>query len=149
MLANPAKFQFLIVGDRSQSNINILVDGITIQNSKTVKLLGVTIDSQLNFLPQAELMSQTVNRRTNALNRIRDGLNTEKANRLGNSFILSIFNYCPLIWMFCSKTANNLINRSHKRALRVILNDPLIDHLPDIAAILKRSKYAFKNFKRV
>ena len=95
MLANPAKFQFLIVGDRSQSNINILVDGITIQNSKTVKLLGVTIDSQLNFLPQAELMSQTVNRRTNALNRIRDGLNTEKANRLGNSFISILITLSP------------------------------------------------------
>ena len=33
---------------------------------------------------------------------------------------MSTFSYCPLIWMFCSKTANSLINKIHKRSLRVI-----------------------------
>ena len=33
---------------------------------------------------------------------------------------MSTFTYCPLIWMYCSKTANNLINKIHKRSLRVI-----------------------------
>ena len=30
---------------------------------------------------------------------------------------MSTFTHCPLIWMFCSKTANNLINKIHKRSL--------------------------------
>ena len=33
---------------------------------------------------------------------------------------MSTFTYGPLIWMFCGKTANNLINKTHKRSLRVI-----------------------------
>ena len=33
---------------------------------------------------------------------------------------MSTFAYCPLIWMFCSKTANNFTNKIHKRSLRVI-----------------------------
>ena len=33
---------------------------------------------------------------------------------------MSNFTYCPLIWICCSKTANNLINKIHKRILRVI-----------------------------
>ena len=33
---------------------------------------------------------------------------------------MSTFTYCPLTWMFCSKTANNLIKKIHKRSLRVI-----------------------------
>ena len=33
---------------------------------------------------------------------------------------MSTFTYCPLIWMYCSKTANNLINKIHKRSLRFI-----------------------------
>ena len=32
---------------------------------------------------------------------------------------MSTFTYCPLIWMYCSKTANNLINKIHKRSLGV------------------------------
>ena len=39
-----------------------------------------------------------------------------------NSYILSAFNYCPIVWMFCSKALNNMINRTHKRALRITYN---------------------------
>ena len=42
---------------------------------------------------------------------------------LYKTFIRSTFNYCPLIWMFYGKTANNRINQLHKRALRVLHND--------------------------
>ena len=37
--------------------------------------------------------------------------------------IKSQFTYCPLVWMFCSRTSNNLINETHERSLRLILND--------------------------
>ena len=42
---------------------------------------------------------------------------------LYNSFILSNFNYCPLIWMFNGKPLNDEINRIHKRAMRALLDD--------------------------
>ena len=32
------------------------------------------------------------------------------------------FNYCTLIWMFCSRTSKNMINKIHERALRLTLN---------------------------
>ena len=31
----------------------------------------------------------------------------------------SQFNYCPLVWMYCSRQSNNLINRVHGRGLRL------------------------------
>ena len=37
--------------------------------------------------------------------------------------ILLNFNYCPLIWLFCNKGANKEINRTHKRALRILYED--------------------------
>ena len=92
LIANPTKFQFLIVGDRSNSVIKMLVDNKTIQNSDTVYLLGITLDSNLNLLPHVTNMCKSVNQRTDALNRIRGNISQEKATRLGNSFILSIFN---------------------------------------------------------
>ena len=33
---------------------------------------------------------------------------------------MSTFTYCPLIWTSCSQTKDNLINKIHKRSLRVI-----------------------------
>ena len=37
--------------------------------------------------------------------------------------ILSNFNYCPLIWLFCNKGANKKIDLAHKRALKILHND--------------------------
>ena len=36
---------------------------------------------------------------------------------------MSIFSYCPLIWLFCRKGANNEIYRTHTRALRGLYGD--------------------------
>ena len=38
-------------------------------------------------------------------------------------FIISQFGYCPLIWMFYSRTLNNKINSIHERTLRITYND--------------------------
>ena len=40
-----------------------------------------------------------------------------------NSFFNSQFNYCPLVWMFHSRSINNKINRLHERVLRILYND--------------------------
>ena len=40
-----------------------------------------------------------------------------------NSFFNSQFNYCPLVWMFHSRSINNKINRLHERVLRIVYND--------------------------
>ena len=40
-----------------------------------------------------------------------------------NAFFKSQFSYCPLSWMFHSRTLNSKTNRLHKRCLRIIYND--------------------------
>ena len=39
------------------------------------------------------------------------------------TFVLSHLNYCPLVWMYCNRKSNNLINSIHERALRIAYND--------------------------
>ena len=39
------------------------------------------------------------------------------------SFIESQFGYCPLVWMFHSRSLNNRINHIHERALRIVYKD--------------------------
>ena len=41
--------------------------------------------------------------------------------------VKSQFNYCPLVWMFCSRQSNNLINKVHERSLRLTYRDETKD----------------------
>ena len=65
-----------------------------------------------------------------------------------NSVIKSYFSYCPLIWMFCSRSLNNLINRIHERALRLILNDN-VSTFQDILEITKEKMIHQNNLKNL
>ena len=57
-----------------------------------------------------------------ALRRIRPFITKNKAKLLVSSYILSPFQYCPLIWMFCGKEGNRLVQQCHFRALKVLTN---------------------------
>ena len=46
-----------------------------------------------------------------------------KRRILMKSFIISQFNYCPLIWMIHNRGLNNKINHIHEKALRIVYND--------------------------
>ena len=39
------------------------------------------------------------------------------------AFIESQFAYCPLVWMFCSRSSDNRINNLHERVPRIVYND--------------------------
>ena len=88
-----------------------------------VKLLGVIIDSKLTFYPHVKEMCKRANQKTRALARIRSCLSQTKTDILFNTFILSQFSYCPLVWMFCDKKSQRLITSTHRRALCIKHND--------------------------
>ena len=71
-----------------------------------------------------------------ALSRISNYLNQSEKSLIFNSMIKSHFNYCPLIWMFCSRTSNNRINRLHERSLRVLY----MDEDNDFSSLLKMNR---------
>ena len=121
MVANPDKFQLIFFGLKEDYDLCIDIRGNVIKMSETVKLLGVTIDSKLNFNGLIKTICQKSKNKVKAFSMIARNLDYQKASLLYNSFILANFNYCPLIYMFCGKTANEEVNRVHKRALRVLL----------------------------
>ena len=85
-----------------------------------MKLLEITIDEKRTFTKRVANICGLANNRLRALARIRRYLPTEQTNYLSEAYIMSAFKYCSLIWMFCNKTSNNLINKIHKRTLRLI-----------------------------
>ena len=113
----------MFLGLKKNQNLVLEINGEAITTSKEVKLLGVTIDSKLNFKSHVKALCVKTNRKVSAFARVARYLDLQKAKLLYQSFVASTFKYCPLIWLFCGKTANENIDRVHKRALRVLLHD--------------------------
>ena len=86
----------------------------------SVKLLGVILDSNLTLNDHVSTLLKKSNHKLHALIRISKYLSEHKLKLIMKTFIESQFNYYPLLWMFCSRTLNNKINKLHERALRVV-----------------------------
>ena len=123
MVANPEKFQVMFLGRPKTANICIEIDDLVLVPKDNVKLLGITIDSELKFTDHVKSLFAKTSRKVTAFSRVAKLLDFMKARLLYNAFILSSLSYFPLIWTFCGKTSNREINRIHKRALRILFND--------------------------
>ena len=59
----------------------------------------------------------------NVLSRLSKFLSQECKLLIYKSFIRSNFNYCPVVWHFCSKTDTEKLEKLQHRALRITFND--------------------------
>ena len=57
------------------------------------------------------------------ISRLANILSKDNRELLLRTFFESQFNYCPPLWVFFGRTANNKINRLHERALRIAYED--------------------------
>ena len=122
MKLNAEKCHLLVPGYKHEHTW-VKLENKMIWEDYSVKLLGVHIDSKLNFENHIQVICAKAGRKLSALRRIVPFLTFNKKRTLLKSFFESQFSYCPLVWMFHSRKANNKINRLHERALRLIYND--------------------------
>ena len=130
MLLNRDKCQFMIIGSSriSRSDVGkVTIAGKTIEECKKSKLLGITFDNKLTMDDHIKCICKQASNKLYALARISHFLNDHKRKILMKSFITSQFNYCPIVWMYCQRKCNNLINKIHERALRIAYNDYVSD----------------------
>ena len=124
MKANPEKFQAIAVGEKTKvEDITFILDNNIIKCEESVKLLGVTIDFQLNFNVQVSNICKKASKQLNVLKRIGKHLCRLGKLNIYHSFILSNFNYCPLTWHFCGEVNTKKIEKIQERALRFIYSD--------------------------
>ena len=102
---NADKCHLLVVNTVKSVTANI--NGENIVGNQSVKLLGVTIDNKLDFNEHVTNICKKASLELHALARISHLMNKNKLRNLMKAFI----EYCPLIWMFHSRSLNNRINR--------------------------------------
>ena len=103
-----------------------------ISNTKFKKLLRVTFDNRLSFNHHISNTYKAAGNKLHALARVSNYM--DKKRILFNSYFLSDFNCCPLIWMNHNKSINNRINSLHEKALRLIY----CDHSSNFQELLQR-----------
>ncbi len=135
MKLNEDKCHFIIAANTNE-HLWVKVGNELIWESAEEKLLGVTIDKNLNFNSHLSILCSKVNQKVSALARVVKLLTFEKKRILLKTFIESQFSYCPLIWMFCSRKLNRKINHIHERALRLVYND----YMSSFEELLKKDK---------
>ena len=94
MKANPGKCHLLL---STKSPDVVSIDGIQIKFSTAETLLGITIDSELNFDNHLSAICNKASRKINALGRIANYMFLEKRCYVMKTFIESQFNYYTLI----------------------------------------------------
>ncbi len=123
LLANADKYQAIFLGPRSNSVSSFNIGSTEIEVEEHVKLLGVYIDNQLNFDKHISELCSKVANQVNVLKRLSPYLDFSSRMTIFQSFILSNFNYCPIIWHSCTVKSANRLERLQGRALRFVYRD--------------------------
>ena len=146
MQANPDKFQALAIGKKTfKEQICFDLNGSKIKCEEHVKLLGVTIDYELNFDKHISEICKKSAGQLNVLKRIGRYLNKLGRLTIYYSFILSNFNYCPVTWHFCSEKNTKKMEKIQERALRFIYNDYVLNY----EELLEKSKMPSLKVRRL
>ena len=103
--------------------VDFKFNGINVKSMDEVKLLGVNIDTKLNFDSHVSYLCKKISRQVNALSRLRHIANEDSKNMLYKTYIMSNFNYCSAIWNYCSTKSIIKLEKLSKRALHIVLND--------------------------
>ena len=119
--ANPDKFHLLLSDPNEE--LSMVFGNCEVKNSISQKLLGVTLDNKMSFDKHVSTLCDKASRKLHALSRVSNFMTLNQRKTIMQTFFLSHFGYCPLVWMFHSRKLNNRINRLHKRALQIVYND--------------------------
>ena len=127
MVLNPGKCNFMCLGSNLSLDEIFIYKNFKLKNTFVDEVLGVIIDREVKFDKHVNHICKKAGNMLNALTRVANILNPFQKNTLAKPFIKGQLNYCPPLWMFCSPSSNNLINKIHEMALSLTSE---INHIP-------------------
>ena len=108
---------------QNTTSMAIKIKDNEIQNSKTEKLLCMTIDDKFNFNNHLQKMLKKLIIKVNVLPKITPYMCILKRKLIMNSFFISQLNCCPLVWKSHSSLMNKRVNWLHEKCIRIVYSD--------------------------
>ena len=115
--ANVSKFQFMLLPIKGKNYMSLTINDVEIQAAHDMKVLEITIDYCLKFDKHIAHLCAKAGRQLNVLQRLKGPLVYSSLLTIYKTFIMSNFNYCPIVWMFSSKKSFTANENIQKRAL--------------------------------
>ena len=120
----------MCIGKNTESDV-FKFENVCLENSEEEVILAIIIDNKLTLDSRIKSICRKAGQKLSGFSRRSPYLEINKKELLFKSMMKSQYSYCPLVWMFCSRNANNLINKIQERSLRLITNDKIsaFEHL--------------------
>jgi len=112
----------LITRNKNES-IKVHIDGKDITNCRELKLLGVTVDSDLTFKSHIREICKKASNKIGVISRLKNLISTKTKLHIYKYAILPNLTYCHTVWHFCTKTDRNKLERIQERALRIVFKE--------------------------
>ncbi len=125
MVCNISKTELMIMN--SEEAAELLVDGIKVQSSRTMKVLGLVFDEKLEWQQQVQNTVTRTNRMLHGLKALRRFVSKDQARVVMTAFYFSVLYYGVEIWLHrgLGFKLKQKIRSAHYRAMRVILGQHL------------------------
>ena len=126
MIIHPEKTESMLVCTRqkrqrlSDNQLNIKYKDSLIKQVSKHKLLGITIDQNLNWQEHISILIKQVSSTVFQLSQIKHFLNEHSRRLFYFSYIQSRLNYCSIIWGNCCPSTIKPLLSLQKRAVRMI-----------------------------
>ena len=106
--------------------LSLIINFEQLQHSAYEKLLGIKIDSNLNWKNQIDQICSKISSKFYLLSKIKKYLNLESRQLFNSDYILPLIDYCSVVWGDCSNEGLNRILKLQKRTAWLILDqDPI------------------------
>ena len=142
MFINKAKTKSMLLCTRQKrmnldSTLKIKIDDDYLENSKSEKVLGVTIDESLCWTEQVDKTCKKIIFNLHTLKEIKKNLPVKERLLFYNCYILPHLNYCCSVWGNCPANQQNRVTKLQKRAAHLILDADLSIPSSDLFKKLK------------
>ena len=98
----------------------VFLDLMFFESTEMLNLLGVTIDSKLNFNHHINNVCKKASQRIGVLVRLKNLILAEAKLQLYKAAILPHLTYCHLTWHFCKASDRRKLERIQERGLRAV-----------------------------
>ena len=135
-------------------NLKLGLGDIAIPLSTSLKLLGVTIDSDFTFTTHVEAMTTKAKLFLYALRKIRHLISVYDAKLIYTSIVRSKLEYCCTLFAFVSKHLSNKIESCQNKAIRIISKAPRIFSVTDgrrllnLHSLVSRRSFFYRQLAR-
>ena len=121
---NIKKTKYMVFTNRNnvERDLNIRVNGVTIEHSDRERFLGVILDTNLAWMSHINLLSSKVSRNAGIIYKLKGIVPASVLKNLYNSFVQSHLNYCSSLWGMGTKSSLTKLFTSQNKAVRAIEN---------------------------